>query len=53
MYFIAVKEKFELRGDASLETEDGTDIDEGEILNILPKEEKVYVVINAIENPEP
>ena len=40
MYFIAVKEKFELRGDVSLETEDGTDIDEGEILNMLPKEEK-------------
>ena len=53
MYFIAVKEKFELRGDVSLETEDGTDIDEGEILNMLPKEEKVYVVIKVIENPEP
>ena len=45
IYFITVKEKFELRGDVSLETEDGTDIDEGETLNMLPKEEKVYVVI--------
>ena len=36
----------------SLETEDGTEIDEGEVLNMLLKEEKVYVVVKAIENQE-
>ena len=29
---IKVREKFELKGDVSLETEDGIDIDEGDIL---------------------
>ena len=50
MSFITAKEKFVLEGDVSLETEDGTDIDEGEILKMLPKEEKVYMVIKPIEN---
>ena len=31
-------------GEITLQTEDGTEIDEGEILNVLPEDEKVFVV---------
>ena len=40
----AVKQKFDTSGEITLQTEDGTEIDEGEILNVLPEHEKVFVV---------
>ena len=40
----AVKQKFDISGEITLQTEDGTEIDEGEILNVLPEHEKVFVV---------
>ena len=41
---VAVKQKFDISGEITLQTEDGTEIDEGEILNVLPEHEKVFVV---------
>ena len=40
----AVEQKFDISGEITLQTEDGTEIDEGEILNVLPEHEKVFVV---------
>ena len=40
----AVKQKFDISGEITLQTEDGTEIDEGESLNVLPENEKVFVV---------
>ena len=40
----AINQKFDVSGMITLQTEDGTEIDEGEILNVFPEHEKVFVV---------